>query len=648
MIGLWVAALASTGQNAPQTAIGTLAAATQGAVNVTLSVSGFSDIGALYLSVDYDYEALQLTGVSPHPQIPGLLYGDTDLGDGRHRLTLGWYGNGLTLPDNSTLATLHFNFSGGYSELIFFDNGPSCAWSNSAGQNLNDLPFQDYYENGAVCGDLANPGPVFGPAEVCRGAGLCVFWVDPLANATGYTWTIPGDVEVLGGQNTNLVALRIGDDAESFTLAVSGSNPCGISGPAASLAVTVHELPVAVITSAGPVPWGSSATLQALAGGTGSYTYHWSPEEMFIDPDVQNPQTGFVMAGFVARLTVTDLATGCEATGQAAVQVAGGPLSANPHALPDSICAGAQAGLLAMEAGGSAQYTYSWISSPPGWWSDIANPTVEPEVTTTFILTLNDGFSTVTDSVTVWVDEPVTATISGSDTLCGDGDTTVLTVGLSGSPPWDLVYRYGSQSVFAGDIWETPFQVQAGSEGLYSVDYVRDRLCDGSAAGESHVMQVPVPPTPEITLYENTLVSNASAGNQWYHNDLAIPGATGVSYTATESGRYYTIVTLYGCPSDTSNTLLLVIPGMPEWPETSCRLYPNPARDHFFLSFTDWHGGTLTARILDLQGRERWRSEASAPAGPALFTFDPGGVPAGMYLLQTDDGPHPYRLVLLP
>lgn len=52
---------------------------------------------------------------------------------------------------------------------------------------------------------------------------------------------------------------------------------------------------------------------------------------------------------------------------------------------------------------------------------------------------------------------------------------------------------------------------------------------------------------PTATVSGNVLTSSATTGNQWYRNGSAISGATGTTYTASNSGWYYTTVTNGNC-----------------------------------------------------------------------------------------------------
>jgi hypothetical protein len=625
---------AISAQNAPQTTLGSINEASSGSIQIPVTVTNFNDIGAIYLSIDYDHSVIQLTGATPNPQLPTLLYGDSDLGTGFHRVILGWYGNGLTLPDGSVIMTLIFNYLSGNTTLTFFENGPSCEYASAEGNVLNDSPTDSYYFNGRVCGAPGNSGTIFGASTVCRGAKLVSYSVTPNPNASDYTWFVPWGVEIVCGLHTNLILVNIANDAQEGNVQVSCSNPCNYAGTWSTLPLTLHDPPIANIQYIPLVPYGTSVTLHASPGGSGSYAYHWSPEAMLIDPDVQNPQTVNLFVNTIFNLVVTDLETGCQASGINWAQIAGGPLYTDPISYPDTICPGDWTKLYPMESGGSGSYTYAWTSNPSGWSSLTQYPDVNPALTTTYILTVSDGSGSVTDSTIVFVDDTVTAMISGLDTLCGTGDSAVLTIDLAGTPPWTFVYTFGSKSVLVDEQTGTPYNLVTGEKGTYTISYVQNNFCEGAGEGEGSVEQVPVPPAPVIQLIETTLVSDACCGNQWYHNDTAIPGGTGISYTASESGRYYDIVTFFSCVSDTSNAITVIIDGIRDNLADRLDIFPNPATDLIHGRFNMDDGRfnmDFKLEIFDVYGRSM--KDSFMAEGSGEFELEVSSLSPGLYIV---------------
>ena len=89
----------------------------------------------------------------------------------------------------------------------------------------------------------------------------------------------------------------------------------------------------------------------------------------------------------------------------------------------------------------------------------------------------------------------------------------------------------------------------------------------------------------EITVKNELLVSSNITGNQWLLNGEIIDGATGVTYTPTESGEYTLLVTEGVCSIE-SIPLVFAVTGL----ENSISIgvlnvYPNPANTYINVSF---------------------------------------------------------------
>ncbi|MGE5425434.1 MAG: T9SS type A sorting domain-containing protein, partial [Syntrophothermus sp.] len=170
--------------------------------------------------------------------------------------------------------------------------------------------------------------------------------------------------------------------------------------------VTVHPVPVANAGQNVSIPNGTSTSLTGSAnGGYGTYSYYWESNPAGFTSTQQNPNTGNLYNTTIFRLTVTDLTSGCVSEpSQVIVAVAGGVLSTNPAAEPPAVCKGQPSTLYALPGGGSGLYTYAWTSDPPGMTSDQPSVVVSPLQTTTYHITVNDGFNNVygTTSLTIY------------------------------------------------------------------------------------------------------------------------------------------------------------------------------------------------------------------------------------------------------
>ncbi|KGO84204.1 hypothetical protein Q763_00210 [Flavobacterium beibuense F44-8] len=91
---------------------------------------------------------------------------------------------------------------------------------------------------------------------------------------------------------------------------------------------------------------------------------------------------------------------------------------------------------------------------------------------------------------------------------------------------------------------------------------------------------------------ESTITSSTQSPYtvaQWYKNDVAIEGATDMSYTITEAGTYHVVAAPEFCPSSTSTSLPIVVMDNPEC--TTVDPTPVIAGDTMLCPYTD---GTAT------------------------------------------------------
>lgn|GEM_PF-3291647 len=112
-----------------------------------------------------------------------------------------------------------------------------CVGTSSAGTtNGNDQTFT------TGCNFPGNAGPITGPENVCAGSTGQVYSVDPIANATGYSWTVPPGALITNGSNTNVITVSFPAGSMSGDVTVFGTNGYGPGIPS-SLAVTVNPVP---------------------------------------------------------------------------------------------------------------------------------------------------------------------------------------------------------------------------------------------------------------------------------------------------------------------------------------------------------------------------------------------------------------------
>ncbi len=96
----------------------------------------------------------------------------------------------------------------------------------------------------------------------------------------------------------------------------------------------------------------------------------------------------------------------------------------------------------------------------------------------------------------------------------------------------------------------------------------------------------PKPTKPVVTQNGNALISNVDSGNQWFDSNGPILGSDSKEFYPTTNGKYYCIVTINGCSSDTSNVIEFVIDATySETRDKLIEMHPNPVREELFIDY---------------------------------------------------------------
>ncbi len=248
----------------------------------------------------------------------------------------------------------------------------------------------------------------------------------PLGGIASWAWNF-GDGNTSNLQNPTHTFTTGG--IYNVGLTVTANNGCEKT---ATKPVSIYPTPV---VSAGPdktIAYGTNTTLNGSAsGGSGTHTYQWQPADKVDNPVVLAPTTVLLAATTDFTLTATDSGNGCISTDQMTVTITGGPLAAFIESDKPEICLGGSTYLNAVISGGSGSYTYTWTSTPAGFNSQEQDITVSPSATTTYNLSIYDGFNTINTSYQVVVN-PLPNPNAGDDQSIPHGTSTMLTSQVTG------------------------------------------------------------------------------------------------------------------------------------------------------------------------------------------------------------------------
>ena len=187
-----------------------------------------------------------------------------------------------------------------------------------------------------------------------------------------------------------------------------------------------------------------------------------------------------------------------------------------------------------------AGHTYSWTSLPAGFTSAISNPVVSPNrYETDYILTANNGLCIARDTVKVYM-TPLPPANAGVDrNVCAPG-YTYLGTEATGSNTYS--WTSNPAGFYSSEARPTAYPTVNTSY------YLVVTAPGGCKAFDTVKTQVnTAPPKPVVTASGPVgfcggdsviLTSSVPTGNEWFNNDVLIPGANTQSIKVKESGFY--------------------------------------------------------------------------------------------------------------
>jgi len=354
----------------------------------------------------------------------------------------------------------------------------------------------------------------------------------PVGGIASWDWNF-GDGSTSNQQNP--VHTYVNGGTYNVQLNVTGNNGCG--GSSIITPLVIQPTPVA---NAGPdktIAYGTTTTLDGTAsGGSGTHTYQWQPADKVNNPNILTPTTVQLAATTDFTLTVTDSGNGCQKTDEMKVNITGGPLAATIQSDKPDICIGGSTLLNAQVSGGSSNYNFSWTSDPPGFTSTNEDVTVNPVVTTTYFLSIFDGFNTINAQYQVVVN-PSPQPNAGPGQTIPHGTTTMLSSQVSsGTAPFTYAWS-PTDLVIAPTMPATP------THNIYSTQDFALKVTDikGCIARDTTRVSIqggplqanPIANEPFICLHESTRIKALPGGgsNEYTYSWVSDPPG----FTSTEA-----------------------------------------------------------------------------------------------------------------
>lgn len=348
-------------------------------------------------------------------------------------------------------------------------------------------------------------------------------------------------------------------------------------------------------------------------GGSGNYTYLWS-----------NGATNDSISGLahgVHSVTITDLQGGCDVVQHVLIKQ-DTDLEIAVNSTDVNCQSNGSAEVLI--SGGTSPYQIQWENS-----ATTDNITNLPLGTYTVVV-YDEAGCVMIDSA--FVDTLPSFSITPTITHASCDGTSPGSIGVApsgGTPPYTYSWSTGSSNAIQYNL----------SGGTYTVT-----VSDGSNCSitESYIVNSGTSLNVTVTVNGNTLeaTSVAAVSYQWYFNGNLIQGATQDTYTITQSGVYWVVVTdTNGCELQSNaietsytNSAINELEGV-----NDINIYPNPSSGILYLALDITHDQKLSIKLVNMVGQVLIFETFNATAGKKLVEFDATDFANGAYFMEVNN-----------
>ena len=360
--------------------------------------------------------------------------------------------------------------------------------------------------SGAATVSVQSPpsGVLSGSQTICAGSS---------ANLTvAMTGTPPWNIQWSDGTTTQTVT---GITAQPYIISVTpitntnysltsiNTSVCLTGNSSGNASVTVRQLASATLSGQQSICTGAGAFLSVNLTGTTPWNFSWTDGTNTFSPSnlTQSPYLISVSPSIPTTYSLVSVGNGCgagTATGAASVGFYSQPsavISGN-----QSICPGNTASLSVSLTGnspwsitytqGTSSTQITGITTSPYVWQ------VTPGGNRTYTLqsVTSQCSGTVSGSAIIAQATQITATLSGSQTIC-PGSATQLSVSFSSGSAWQLSWSDGGTTYTQTGITSNPYLISITpvTAATYSLVNVSGVSCSGLVGGQAILSMIPTP-----------------------------------------------------------------------------------------------------------------------------------------------------------
>ena len=338
-------------------------------------------------------------------------------------------------------------------------------------------------------------------ATISGGGAVCAGSTIPVSIAlTGdapwsFTYSDGTTSFPISGVNSSPYIINAGVTGTYTISTMSDVNCVGSAGGSAT--VTVNPKPTATVSGGGTICAGSTTAVNIDLTGSAPWSITYFDGSASTTITGINSSPFVITANIAGSYTVTAVSdANCTGTsgGSAIVSVltpivvsnitATCNLSNSAYTVRFEISGGDQSSYIVTGGGGtiSASAPYIFTSNPI--------LAASPDYSFTISDANNCSPQFVTGSQNCSC--PATAILSGGGTIC-NGATTPLSVDFMGTAPWSFTYTDGTTSFPVTGVISSPYIINAGLTGTYSITSMADATCNGSSGGNALVVVNAIP-----------------------------------------------------------------------------------------------------------------------------------------------------------
>ena len=413
---------------------------------------------------------------------------------------------------------------GPHTLVYTYTDANGCVRSISGPINVTPLPTTTLATQASVCGTLGGPVALTGGAPA------------------GGTYSGPGVINNMF--YPDIAGIGIHQITYTYSL-----------GPGCTTSATrnkqVYSIPAPNAGADQTILYGTNTQLvTTTTGGSGLYSFSWSPADSLVNPNVQSPFTENLSVINTFVVQVTDLQSGCVGYDTVVVNITGGPLFLQ-NSGDVTICQGQSATLYALPTGGTENYQYFWTPS-----TYLSNPydslvIATPPVTTTYQILLFDGFNYRSNYVTVNVLPVPSVGLNNFNALCANASAFTLTGGQPAGGTYSGVGVSGGM-----------FDPAVAGVGTHTITYTYTNA-QGCSSSASKTITINAMPSVEMANFTNVCLDNGpimlTNGSPFGGSYSGTGVGNGVFYPSVAGVGMHTITYSYmdanGCGGTASKTI---------------------------------------------------------------------------------------------